>query len=400
MEIANNKPRIIFDSLKELEQIEMREEEKYISNLKLQREKIEEFRRELSKKTQHIKDLEAELLSWHSKKAEIDNFTSEMNYLTEELKESEIENAKLRATISSQVDEYDASIHELKKIVMKEREDKSREISHLKSEISEKDDDLETLMIALDKAKSTVHMLEIRYETEVKSVRDKENSTVEQIKAVKNSERALREEINSLRQENLAQKETLRLLNDKINKQSSLQEELEAVTLKLTEEGRKNKDIRRSYQEATEKYEILKRNIEKEFNELKDELNQAIEIISRQETSLQDLRARKQEDDARIVSLSKEIELKNQELYKIQKNSSKLTQRDEENADKISGMEFKIRNLLAENQQMKADLKKVFDKQEQEREERKKLAKKKLDLMTQRNEEITRLNQAFGTLDS
>ena len=400
MEIANNNPRIIFDSLKELEQIEMREEEKYISNLKLQREKIEEFRRELSKKTQHIKDLEAELLSWHSKKAEIDNFTSEMNYLTEELKESEIENAKLRATISSQVDEYDASIHELKKIVMKEREDKSREISHLKSEISEKDDDLETLMIALDKAKSTVHMLEIRYETEVKSVRDKENSTVEQIKAVKNSERALREEINSLRQENLAQKETLRLLNDKINKQSSLQEELEAVTLKLTEEGRKNKDIRRSYQEATEKYEILKRNIEKEFNELKDELNQAIEIISRQETSLQDLRARKQEDDARIVSLSKEIELKNQELYKIQKNSSKLTQRDEENADKISGMEFKIRNLLAENQQMKADLKKVFDKQEQEREERKKLAKKKLDLMTQRNEEITRLNQAFGTLDS
>lgn len=397
---AKKKSRIIFDSLKELETIEIQEEEKYILNLKIQREKIEEFRQELAKKTNLIKGLEEELNEWKGKKAEFDNCSAEINYLSEELKESEIENAKLRATISAQVDEYDTSIHELKQVVMKEREEKSREISYLRSEIRVKEEDTEILIQALEKAKNTMQMFEARCEAEVKSAKEKELSAIELLKSLKSSERALREEVNALRQENLSHKETIRILQERTNKQNSIQDDLENAVLSLSEEKRKNKEIRRCFAEATEKYEVLKRNIENEFNGLKEELDQAIEIISRQETSLQDLRLRKQEDDSKIMYFNKELEFKNQEIAKVQQNYSKVLQQQEANLETISELEFKVNCVTAENSQMKAELKKNFDKQEQERDERKKIARKKLDLLTQRNEEISRLNQAFSTFDN
>ena len=62
MELEKTKKnRIKFNSLKELEITEIQEEEKYISNLKIQREKIEEFHKELSSKDIRIKELEEDL---------------------------------------------------------------------------------------------------------------------------------------------------------------------------------------------------------------------------------------------------------------------------------------------------------------------------------------------------
>ena len=69
MEIETSKALVI-DSLKMLEIYELQEEEKYLFSLKLQRDKIEEFRSELLNKSARITNLEAELANWQKKKLE------------------------------------------------------------------------------------------------------------------------------------------------------------------------------------------------------------------------------------------------------------------------------------------------------------------------------------------
>ena len=79
-----------FTTLKELEAIEMQQEEKYISNLKLQREKISEFQEILADKEKKIKELETELKFSNAKKAENEKQASEIVGLAQNLKKLEM----------------------------------------------------------------------------------------------------------------------------------------------------------------------------------------------------------------------------------------------------------------------------------------------------------------------
>jgi chromosome segregation ATPase len=394
------KPKLVIDSLRTLEIIEIQEEEKYIFNLKFQRDKIEEFRQEMIKKNNRIKELEGELEIYTAKKTDIDKYISEISYLNKELKEREIENIKLRAALSSQVDEYENSIHELKQVVLKEREDQAREINFLKSELASTQDDLESAVSALEKANSTIQSLEKRVDSEILSSKEREKNSADHTKHLKNTEKLLKEELVSFRQENHSQKETIRLLTEKINKQIQLEQDLDTIKSLLSEEKRKNKELNKKYSESIEKNDIFKKNIEDEYNSLKEELDQAIEIITRQESSLQDLRERKQEDDLKIMTFDQEIQFRDQEMGKVEKLCTKLNSIIEDNKEHISDLNYKIQSLTSENNQIKSELQTIYAKQDKERDERKKLAKKKLDLLTQRNEEISKLNEVFSTIDS
>ena len=257
----------------------------------------------------------------------------------------------MRSTISSQVNEYDQSIHELKQVVMKEREEKSKEVSYLKQELFSKEDDIEALMEALEKTKKNMQTLEKKYESELNIAKNKEDSLIEQLRSAKNNEKNLKEEMSS-------------------------------------------------FYKIAEKYESLKKQIDKEFGGIKEELDQAIQIISRQENYLQDLRLIKKEDDTKITNLLNEVENKQQEIKRIQTINLKLAKKEKEQTEKNVELEYKIKSLTLENSSIRAEFQNIYDRQEKERDERKKLAKRKIDLLTQRNEEITRLNQAFNTFDT
>ena len=155
-----------------------------------------------------------------------------------------------------------------------------------------------------------------------------------------------------------------------------------------------------SFYKIAEKYESLKKQIDKEFGGIKEELDQAIQIISRQENYLQDLRLIKKEDDTKITNLLNEVENKQQEIKRIQTINLKLAKKEKEQTEKNVELEYKIKSLTLENSSIRAEFQNIYDRQEKERDERKKLAKRKIDLLTQRNEEITRLNQAFNTFDT
>ncbi|OMJ69466.1 hypothetical protein SteCoe_32813 [Stentor coeruleus] len=391
--------RPIIDSLLELEKLEMLEQEKYISNLQFQREKIEEFAEELSKRNARISDLENELQHLKSHPFETEKYTIEITYLKQTLKSLELENTKLRSKFTSQADEYNLSINELKSIVLKEREEKDKQIFDLKSELLSKEDDLETLIDAFDKAKSTLSSLEKKYELEINSFKSKEKTSYEQAKTWKLLEKTLKEENNILKNENLALKDSLNVANDKISDNAEIEEENENLRLAVIDGKNKHKELTKKYIEACDKYELLKKNIDTEFNGLKEELDQAIEIISRQENNIQDLRGRKQQDDARISALIEELERKKMDIMKIQKNSIKNDRNEEDYKEKIKELEFKIRTITGENNLVKAELDKIKERQEKERNERKKITKKKLEMLTQRNEEISKISQAFSTLD-
>ena len=189
----------------------------------------------------------------------------------------------------------------------------------------------------------------------------------------------------------------IRGLTDQVNKKKYFNEDIEQA---FSDEKKKNKELAKKIEEINEKYKKSKENIEEEFESLKDELDQAIEIITRQESSLQDLRLRKQEDDTKIFGLSKDLETKESEILKHQKMITKLNKNDQEKVEKIEDLEYKVRSLINENNRLKAELQCICEKQDKDRDERKKIAKKKIDLLTQRNQEILRLNHAFGTLDS
>lgn len=391
--------RPIIDSLLELEKLEMQEQEKYISNLQFQREKIEEFVEELSKRNARISDLENEVQRLKSQPLETEKYTIEIAYLKQTLKTLELENTKLRSKLASQVDEYNLSINELKSIVLKEREEKDKQIFDLKSELLSKEDDLDTLVDAFDKAKSTLCSLEKKFDLEIASFKSKEKTAYEQGKTWKLLEKTLKEENVLLKNENAALKDSLNLINEKISENAEIEDENENLRLAVIDGKNKHKELTKKYMEACEKYEVLRKNIDKEFSGLKEELDQAIEIISRQENSIQDLRGRKQQDDARISALMEELERRKLEMMKIQKNSMKNDRNEEDYKEKIREFEFKIRTLTGENSLVKAELDKIKERQEKERNERKKVTKRKLEMLTQRNEEISKISQAFSTLD-
>ena len=181
MEIETSKALVI-DSLKMLEIYELQEEEKYLFSLKLQRDKIEEFRSELLNKSARITNLEAELANWQKKKLELEKSTLEVVYLTKELKEKELEISKIKTSLNTQANEYEASILELNQVVLKERQEKALEIEKYKAELLSAEDDLEAVVEALENTKNSLLVFQKKYENEVLLNKELENNVNDQTK--------------------------------------------------------------------------------------------------------------------------------------------------------------------------------------------------------------------------
>lgn len=203
------------DSLRELELKQIREEERCLEILVSQREKIVEFKKEAELKHHSFEQLLGE---------------------TEKLK---TENEELKTIIKCSVEEYETSLQKIQNIMIKEREEKDREIQM--------------------KTKEYKHTLK-GLNNYIKELEGNHRTKDSKITAWKNHERSLKCKISELSFEKLHLENTIEGL--------------------LTAQPPPPDPV-----------------------DLTSDLNRALALVSRQEQTISSLRLRKQEDDSTIKSL-------------------------------------------------------------------------------------------------
>jgi chromosome segregation ATPase len=378
---------------------ELKKEEARLDILKAEKEKYEDFLFELKRKSAYIAELEAKIKQMESEHLNFSQYNSEIEYLTQALESSEKENSKLRLAINSQIEEFESSMKDLKHVIQEERVRNKAEVEILQKELITKDDDLEELIEAYEGTKERLANIEKKYENEISNLSKKGKGLADQLKISKEVEFGLREENEGLRQECFKLKENLNACQEKIRKVDDYAEEMIGVKLALAEEKRKQKDVNKKYIEAAEKYESLKKSIDKEFDGLKEELDQAVEIIKRQENSLQDLRSAKQEGDKKVLAVMNELSIRDAEIVRLSKISKKIEEKNESLIEKNEELERRLAKTMNENSELREVLEQARVKQEKDRNDRKLFTKKKLDILLQRNEEMSKLSDACNSFE-
>mmetsp|Transcript_3503 Transcript_3503/g.3255 ORF Transcript_3503/g.3255 Transcript_3503/m.3255 type:complete len:215 (-) Transcript_3503:620-1264(-) len=181
----NNTSKFIvgdFDSIRAIEMREMQEEERYIQGLKMQREKIEQFRREVLKKDQRILELEEEIRNSRGKRSEIGNLEKQIYDLSEQIKDRDRENDEIRESMRKQAEEYERSLREMQMVVMKERDDKNKEIKALREQFKEKNEETTFLLNEVEKYKKINKQAEDRLDEEISMAKERDKHANEQLR--------------------------------------------------------------------------------------------------------------------------------------------------------------------------------------------------------------------------
>ncbi|CAG9323762.1 unnamed protein product [Blepharisma stoltei] len=391
-----------YDSVRTLEIREMQEEEKYIQGLRQQREKIEAFSRDLDKKVKKIRELEEEIKNLKGSKGEIQRMAGQINKLTEELRNKEEENEELKQAMRKQVEEYEYSLNELQSVVMKERDDRSKEIRNLKNQNKAKDEEISFLAYENEKAKKQLKLAEEKCEAEIIAGKEKDKQANEQIKAWKAFERMLKDQVAELGHEKGLLESKINELREKVEIADTKLHQKEDIEPALIKEKKKNEELRALLAEKEKELESLRENksqnqyqIEEEFNSLHNELSCAMDLIKRQENTIIELRMRKKEDDLAISSLTEDLTHKEEECERIQSRLNKYLKDSEEEASKTTEIQITIQRLKSENLDLKKQLQSFIEKEQQDKLERRQFAKMKIELLNQRDLEVGRLTEAI-----
>lgn len=387
------------DSVRVLEMKELEEEEKYLQALKAQMEKFELFRQEIMKKDQKIEELQNLVKEMTQNASKLKSVEVQNSNLVSALEAKEKENFELRQKVRKQVEEYESSLKEVQMIVLKEREEKNNEIRALKRKVAEG---------GADSSKMKIAELEKNLINEQKALKDKERAYMENLKNWKNLEKVLKDQVAELSNEKTYAQDKLEELTEE---NSALFNKIEEIT-KQNEKLVKNvanidkisevlKDYKKAKEELataelkqkellsyTNKYKTENIELQTEIENLHEELTKAIEIVKRQEQTILDLRSKNQEFDLNIEDLQDEnIELKRQvQVLKISMNEKCLAH--EALLEKCSNQEKKINA-------MDVYLKTFMEKENHEKLEREKKAKKKIELFTQRTAEVNKLAEVL-----
>lgn len=391
-----------FNSIKALEFREMQEEEKYIQGLRMQREKIEQFIKEVAKKDKRIKELEAQLYESKMQTGERDRMALEISRLQNELNNKDYENEELRQGMRKQMEEYEYSLQELHQVMLREREDKAKEIRNLKAQLSEKDQETTYSYSEVEKIKKQMKLLEEKLNMEIKASKDKDKQANEQVKTWKNFEKMLKDQVTELAHEKSIMENKLKEMRTYVENTETTVQKLPELEQSLNKEKRKSEELQKIIEQKNQELNSFKQantqeksQVEEELHSLQQELNRAIDLISRQETTIVNLRMRKQEDDNSISSLKDELSAKASENQRLHSQNQKLQQEIEDYYAKISSLEASNHSLRHENDNMEKQLRTYYEKEQQEKLERQHLAKLKADLINQRTDEINKLSKAI-----
>lgn len=394
------------DSVRALELHEMREEEKYLQALKNQMEKFEIFKQEMRKKEQKIEELqimlkEAQILNSKSKETE-----SENQILKHQLECKEKENHELRQKIRKQVEEYESSLKEVQTIVYKEREERNADIKALKKKLKEKEENFSNIKVP---------ELENKLAELTKIMKEKEKQALNNMQTWKGLEKVLKDEVTELSNEKFRMERKI----------SELTEENSELFMKVEDMLKENEKIFEKFQSLEKISEIVKdykktkeelntteskqkeliafagkckkenEELQQDLSNLNEEMNKAIDIIKRQENSMLELREKNQEN----ILMIEELQDDNADL-KRKLQSLKITLQEKH----ISYEKLLKKSLAQEKKlgQLETTLKTCIDKENAEKLEREKKAKKKIELFTQRTAEVNKLAEVIQsfTLDT
>jgi hypothetical protein len=372
------------DSITALEIQEMQEEEKYIQALRNQREKVELFRNEVIKKDLKIKELENLLKENKQSSQKIKEFEEEIKYLAKENREKDQENYDLRQKMRKQVEDYENSLKEVQLIVFREREERNNEIKALKKKVVDPDE-YRTLQ-------NKIKELETKSEIDAKTIKEKDKQAADSIKAWKSLEKILKDQVSELSNEKYGLQEQLQ---DSYKQNSSLLKQIEKLEKTFgTLDLKKFKDFQSFEQKEKEifssnlKLKSENQDLQEEIFNTQEELNKCLDIITRQEASIVELRAKSQES----FELYEQVQSDYQALQKELQTSRMLCREREQDLETARGRFEKTQKEL---DSVKARLDQMIEKDNLDKAERQKNAKIKTDLLNQRALEVKKLSEAI-----
>jgi exonuclease SbcC len=373
-----------FTSLKQpLESMDLEEEEKHLKLLRLQRNKLENLQVDVKSREGRIKELEDLVDQLQRGLQESSSFRNDLETLTLELKEREENNLSLKKQLKMQVQEYEFSLNEIRNAASREVEEKNKEISSLKAKIVEKDKNVEDLNYENSKIKKELNKLANAFEIE------KESKVIlvdEHSKGWKAVEKLLKQQIMELTHEKLELSEKMQELQEKYEKVKENPEKSE-FKLKLLQKEQEIALLKKSSADFQKRTEL-------ELTSLQTELQRAVSIVSRQESTIVELRRRKTEDDSLLHNLRNQLNLKDSDVTRTVSIFDNTT-KDSQESSEIEVFEQMTR-LQSENSSLKSKILELRQKEENLKLERKKVAQLKMDMISQRNAEVIKLSDALS----
>jgi len=393
------------DSVRESELREMQEEERYIQALRQQREKIEALRREMAKKDAALAQLSEELQVKQKDRTETQRLTAALQQSQTLLADKDAELRDLRASVKRQVQEYETSVAELRQALLKERNDRKNEVKLCDSQLEELHVAAQEQRLAAEKSAKYQQIAEQEL-ARVQSVeQDRERQRNDEQKSWKLLEKTLKDQVAELAEEKYRLEGQLKeLLEHAEGQEERLDKLADLDALYQGEQQRCEElegEVQRLEQDLSQMREYGKEGkskAEEDCRSMKEELQRAAELIQRQERTISEMRVRRQEDQ-NSLSLLKD-DFKTQSLEAEKATSRWRTAQEELKRVKESLTDFEQTNqaLRRENEEVLKQLQALVEKEEQERLERRQWAKVKMDLLSQRDDEVSKLSEALETL--
>lgn len=393
------------DSIREVELREMQEEERYIQALRQQREKIEALRREMAKKDAALAQLSEELQSKQKDRTETQRLAATLQQSQALLADKEAELRDLRASVKRQVQEYETSVAELRQALFKERNDRKNEVKLCDSQLEELHVAAQEQRLAAEKAAKYQQIAEQELARVQNAEQDRERQRNDEQKSWKQLEKTLKDQVAELAEEKYRLEGQLKELLEHAEGQEERLDKLGDLDALYQSEQQRCEDLEGEVQRLEQELSQLreygkegKSKAEEDCRSMKEELQRAAELIQRQERTISEMRVRRQEDQ-NSLSLLKD-DLKTQSLEAEKATSRWRTAQEELKRVKESLTDFEQTNqvLRRENEEVLKQLQALVEKEEQERLERKQWAKVKMDLLSQRDDEVSKLSEALETL--
>ena len=137
---------------------------------------------------------------------------------------------------------------------------------------------------------------------------------------------------------------------------------------------------------------------EQDCSAMKEELQRAAELIQRQERTISEMRVRRQEDQTSLSLLKDDLKSHSAETGQATGRWRAAQEELQRVKDALTDFEQTNQSLRRENAELLKQLQTLVEREEQERLERKQWAKVKMDLLSQREDEVSKLTEALETL--
>eukprot|EP00742_Colponemidia_sp_Colp-10_P009830 GILJ01010755.1.p1 GENE.GILJ01010755.1~~GILJ01010755.1.p1 ORF type:complete len:494 (+),score=108.62 GILJ01010755.1:97-1578(+) len=395
------------DAFRAVELRELQEEEASIQRLRSQREKIEGIKLENERKDKKIAELQAEIEVLQAGRLEAQRLQTILKQAEESNVTKSMEIDNLRRHLTQRVEEYERAFHEMRQQASAGDDDRNRELARCRAAVA----DLEAKVGALRGELSSCQTAKKALQDTLTAERDahlvKDRDMAEQITAALALERKLKEQVADLSFEKGQLHEKVVQLQNQVDSQNQDLTDKQNLVQLLNQERQTAKNLAEQngrLQAELDQYKNMSASqnfkLDEEVRVLRNELDNSLQLIGRQENTIAEFRLRRHEDERRLVKMKEDLTRLQHELESTQTYLKSMTEAHTQAATKASDMERHVQVLRGENSELRREIQSAMDREEIERRERQEWAKARLDLFNQRASEVARLQEALEGVTS